>query len=419
MATAHRLYLFISSILLGCMLFGVRRCWSWSSPRLQPPLAGAVSSKSLVWRSASTDAIDAGGVEGTGGARESVEQEKEGKSELLDVGKAPHPHIRTLSPTSFADYKKCPMLFKFRHVERQWEPDSPPLLRGLMIHEALAKLYDAPEGSSPHLPHHLPGPGLEGEMRESNPKLTLTSSFPSRSLLLPSIPLSSLLHRPEDQNLTFLHKTFRESWIKVRTEQADMYHKMFPTREEERSWGAESLNLLSNYVLMEPPVTVKPMWKEHRLYAQFEARPGDERGMNVTGILDRLDRTPLGKLEVIDYKTGRAPQLKYSKAANRRIMEDRFQQLKIYALLVQKELGEAPTALKLIYLDGPTKLTYPLTEGCLAEVEQDLRDTWKDIVESIETASFEPKVSRLCDWCSFQAICPAFVERGKEEELYK
>ena len=52
-------------------------------------------------------------------------------------------------------------------------------------------------------------------------------------------------------------------------------------------------------------------------------------GPNVTGICDRIDEGKDGELMIVDYKTGKAPNLKYSDAVNQRIMNDKFFQLKV------------------------------------------------------------------------------------------
>lgn len=54
-------------------------------------------------------------------------------------------------------------------------------------------------------------------------------------------------------------------------------------------------------------------------------------GLNVTGVVDRVDEDPEGGLVIVDYKTGKQPVLKYNEATNARIVKDKFFQLKVRA----------------------------------------------------------------------------------------
>ncbi|CAM9118598.1 unnamed protein product [Phaeothamnion confervicola] len=267
--------------------------------------------------------------------------------------------VNAISPSSVSDFNRCRRLFKYRHLDRMWEPTSPVLLRGVLVHEALAKLYECP---------------------------------------------------PEERGIDRLHETFRQAWIKRRAD--PRFAGLFDGVEEERAWGLKSMELLANYLLVDAPKITHPISVEHRIFCSFDG-PGDPGrgggGMNVTGVLDRLDRGPHRGLVVIDYKTGRAPTLDYSQRTNMRILHEKFFQLKIYALLVQKSLGEMPRELKLVYLDGPTTMTFPLKEKDLVEVETVLRQTWKNILAAVEAQDFPPTPSRVCNWCSFKPICPAFA----------
>lgn len=42
-----------------------------------------------------------------------------------------------VSPSSLGDFKTCPRLYRFRHVERVPEPASEVMVRGSMVHDAL------------------------------------------------------------------------------------------------------------------------------------------------------------------------------------------------------------------------------------------------------------------------------------------
>jgi putative RecB family exonuclease len=122
------------------------------------------------------------------------------------------------------------------------------------------------------------------------------------------------------------------------------------------------MSLLARYMLLEQPATFDPIWREHKVILSYTVDDAPQGvtpptyGLNITGVLDRLDRREDGKLVVLDYKTGKAPSLKYSARANRRIVNEKFDQLRIYALLVAKELGEDPAEMEIIYLGEPTRV---------------------------------------------------------------
>src|SRR3954469_19696347 len=49
-----------------------------------------------------------------------------------------------LSPSRAADFKQCPLLYRFRAIDRLPEPSSPAQLRGSVVHAALEQLYALP-----------------------------------------------------------------------------------------------------------------------------------------------------------------------------------------------------------------------------------------------------------------------------------
>src|SRR5689334_15965073 len=50
----------------------------------------------------------------------------------------------SLSPSRAADFKTCPLLFRFRTIDRLPEQPSPDQARGTLIHAVLEKLFDLP-----------------------------------------------------------------------------------------------------------------------------------------------------------------------------------------------------------------------------------------------------------------------------------
>jgi putative RecB family exonuclease len=128
----------------------------------------------------------------------------------------------------------------------------------------------------------------------------------------------------------------------------------------------------------------------------------DLDGIVIRGILDRIDRDSDGQLIITDYKTGKAPPERYALPA--------FFALKIYALLIRRRTGETPKEVRLLYLNGPTLYRLEVDDHQLDGMDNQLRALWTAINRAISTNRYPPKPGRLCDWCSFQNICPAFAE---------
>jgi putative RecB family exonuclease len=67
-----------------------------------------------------------------------------------------------------------------------------------------------------------------------------------------------------------------------------------------------------------------------------------------------------------------------------------------------------PSVLQLVYLGNGEILSYEPDEADLLATERKVEALWRAIRECEETGDWRPSPSRLCDWCSFQAYCPAY-----------
>src|SRR4051795_6675080 len=54
------------------------------------------------------------------------------------------PRRPSLSPSRAADFKTCPLLYRFRTIDRLPERRSPAAVRGTLVHTVLERLYDLP-----------------------------------------------------------------------------------------------------------------------------------------------------------------------------------------------------------------------------------------------------------------------------------
>ncbi|MFQ5965989.1 MAG: RecB family exonuclease [Acidimicrobiia bacterium] len=190
-----------------------------------------------------------------------------------------------------------------------------------------------------------------------------------------------------------LHELFREAWASLRL--SEEFAGLFDDVEAEREWGLESLALLSNYFSVEDPAQVEPRSREYDMTEDLD-------GIVIRGILDRIDELPDGNLIITDYKTGKPPPERYALSS--------FFALKIYALLIRKQTGRTPIELRLLYLNGPALYRLSISDAQLDGMERQLRALWQAINRAIERDFFPPRAGPLCNWCSFQEICPAWTE---------
>jgi DNA helicase-2/ATP-dependent DNA helicase PcrA len=119
----------------------------------------------------------------------------------------------------------------------------------------------------------------------------------------------------------------------------------------------------------------------------------------IGGKIDRVDELPDGKLEIIDYKTGKVP-------SEEKI--DKNLQMTIYALAAQDEgiYGRNPeeVILSFYFLDTQEKISLQRTRQQLEEAKKVLLSKKKEI----ESSDFSPKPSNLCDFCEFRLLCEAW-----------
>ncbi|MGI5242944.1 RecB family exonuclease [Dactylosporangium sp. CA-139066] len=159
--------------------------------------------------------------------------------------------LPTLSPSRAADFKTCPLLYRFRSIDRLPERPTADQARGTLVHAVLEALFDAPAGErTPDAAAALVAPQWQ-RLVEQEPELATIFTDP---------PLS-----PDD----FL------------------------------SGAAE---LLQGYFAVEDPNRLEPGDREAYVEAEVDGR------LVIRGIIDRLDVSPAGDLRVVDYKTGGAPR---------------------------------------------------------------------------------------------------------------
>lgn len=252
-----------------------------------------------------------------------------------------------LSPSRANDYMQCPLLFRFRTVDRLPEPPSAAAARGTLVHSVLERLFDAPLGERTLAAAHALVPGEWDRLLEADPK----------------------------------------------------YAQLFtggvgPDGQDRDGWLAQAGALLGTYFTLEDPNRLEPRDRELLVETRLEDGP------LLRGIVDRLDVAPDGAVRVVDYKTGRAPRPGYEGSA--------LFQMRFYALVLWRERGVLPKMLQLVYLGDGQVLRGEPTEEHLRQTEQKVRTVWSAIEKSARTGAWPTRKSKLCGWCAHQAMCPEF-----------
>ncbi|WP_425264828.1 RecB family exonuclease [Streptomyces incarnatus] len=251
----------------------------------------------------------------------------------------------SLSPSRAGDFMQCPLLYRFRVIDRLPEKPSAAATRGTLVHAVLERLFDAPaaERTAPRAKALIPGQW--DRLRESRPELM---------------------------------ELFADD----------------PGGERLAGWLGEAERLVERWFTLEDPTRLEPAERELFVEAELES------GLRLRGIIDRVDVAPTGEVRIVDYKTGKAPRPEYSEGA--------LFQMKFYALVVWRLKGVVPRRLQLVYLGSGDVLTYDPVLADLERVERKLHALWEAIRQATESGEWRPRPTRLCGWCDHQAHCPEF-----------
>lgn len=249
-----------------------------------------------------------------------------------------------LSPSRASDFKQCPLLYRFRAVDRLPETPTRAQIRGIVVHSVLERLFGLPAAERD--PERAKGllPDVWTDLQTERPELSV------------------LFDGAEDSELT--------------------------------EWLASARTLLDGYFGLEDPRRFDPESCELRVETELES------GLLLRGFIDRLDVAPTGEIRVVDYKTGAAPR-EFGEAKA-------LFQMKFYALAVYRLRGVVPRQLRLMYLADQQSLAYAPDEAELLRFERTLDAVWVAILRAGRTGEFRPNPSKLCDWCDHKALCPAF-----------
>lgn len=279
----------------------------------------------------------AGTVVGDGPPGESPAEARSTKVDGVSV-------LGALSPSRAGDFLTCPLLYRFRTIDRLPEPSSPDAVRGTVVHKVLEDLFD------------LPAP----ERTQARAETMVEPAW--RSVLAAEPDVAGLFPDEDDAALA--------------------------------GWLTSCRRAVRSYFALEDPQRLEPAERELYVESLLDSR------LLLRGFVDRVDVAADGAIRIVDYKTGRSPGEAFEGKA--------LFQLRFYALVLWRMRGVVPRMLQLVYLGNGEILRYEPDEQDLLATEHKVEAIWRAIREAEATGDWRPRRSRLCAWCAHQAICPAF-----------
>jgi putative RecB family exonuclease len=165
------------------------------------------------------------------------------------------------------------------------------------------------------------------------------------------------------------------------------------TDAEWDAFHAEAAVLVHRYFELEDPSRVRAIGLELRLSATVGS-------LQLRGVIDRLELDDDGELVITDYKTGSVPGERHEL--------QRLAGVHMYALMVEQILGKRPVRVQLLYLLKPEAIIAVPSEQSVNGVARKSQALWKAIQSACARDDFRPHPGPLCDYCSYQAYCPAF-----------
>ena len=196
---------------------------------------------------------------------------------------------------------------------------------------------------------------------------------------------------PDDRTVDVALGCLADAAAELR-EDAD-YAGLELTPEAEAEFHEDAATLVRHYFRIEDPRAVRAIGLELSMEAEID-------GVTLRGIIDRLELDDDGELIVTDYKTGAAPSSNYERK--------RLSGVHIYSLLCEQLLGRRPRKVQLLYLRDPLAIITEPSDQSTRGTRRTLGAVWKAVERACDREDFRPNPSRLCDWCAFQAYCPAF-----------
>lgn len=166
--------------------------------------------------------------------------------------------LGAISPSRAGDFMSCPLMYRFRTIDRLPEVPSPDAVRGTVVHKVLEDLFDLPAA-------------------DRTPDRAADMLVPTWDVLLETEPALAEMFGGEGADVA--------------------------------TWLASCRAVLDRYFDLEDPRRLEPADRELYVEVLLDSK------LLLRGFVDRIDVAPDGRIRVVDYKSGRAPGVGYEAKA--------------------------------------------------------------------------------------------------------
>ena len=249
-------------------------------------------------------------------------------------------------------FKQCPQKFKFQIIDKIKAPRSPEALFGSSVHETMKFMFS---------------------------------------------------HDPLFPTLDEILGHFSENWKAALNRTSGLAQELTQIHEE------SGRGMIKNFYKNNPPWNFSVVDTE----SHFEVLLPDANGQThiLAGIIDRVDKIGDGEYEIIDYKTSR-------RLPSQEAVDVDFQMSLYHMALLRRWPGTDPAKIKLslYFLKHNEKISSMRSNAALEATREAVLKTIRDIEQKTIKNDFPPIVSKLCDYCPYKRICPAWKHLYKKEE---
>jgi putative RecB family exonuclease len=158
--------------------------------------------------------------------------------------------LGAISPSRAADFMTCPLLYRFRTVDRLPEPSSVDAVRGTLVHKVLEDLFSLPAAER--------------------------TAASAREMLVPTW----------------------EAFVEAQPQVLEMFGASQTGLLE---WLRSAWEVLDRYFELEDPTRLEPAEREVYVETLLDSK------LLLRGYVDRLDVAPDGAIRVVDYKSSASP----------------------------------------------------------------------------------------------------------------